>query len=71
MEVPGVLVYLFLEKLCHIYTAKQIYGTWDNGDPMHFIMLSTDHNLTFLSDLLWPNGLFCLLTDTKENVKNR
>jgi len=71
MEVPGVLMYFSLEKLCRIYTAKQILGTWDNGDPMHFIILSTIHNLAFLSDLLWPNNVFCLSTDTKEDVKNR
>jgi hypothetical protein len=59
------------EKFCPVYATNQILGTWDNGDLMHFIMLSTDHNLTFLSDLLWPNCVFCLLTDTKEGVKNR
>jgi len=71
MEVPGVLMYFFLEKLCHVYTAKQVLGTWGNGDPMHFIILSTDHNLIFIYDLLWPNNVFCLLTATKENVRNR
>lgn len=71
MEVLGVLVYFFLEKLCLVYTAKQVFGTWDNGDPMNFTILSTDQNLIFISDLLWPNNVFCLLTDTKEDVKNR
>jgi hypothetical protein len=71
MEVPGVLMYFFLEKRCCVYTAKKILGTWGNGDPLHFTILSTDHYLTFLSDLHWPNSVFCLLTDTKEDVKNR
>jgi len=73
MEVPGGGGFdvLFLEKLCHVYTAKQIVGTWDNGNPMHFIISSTFHNLIFISDLFWPNNIFCLLTDTKEDVKNR
>ena len=71
MEVLGVLMYFFLEKLCRIYTAKQMLGTWDNGDPMHFIILSTVHNPAFLFDLLWPYNIFCLSTDTNEDVKNR